>query len=75
MNLTHQQVQALREGKPVPVVLPEVGEECILVRRDVYERAKQTVVTDLPNFRAISGLVEAIATDEDPNSYTARGTK
>jgi hypothetical protein len=69
MNLTHEQVQAIREGEPIPVVPPEVGEECILLRRDVYERGKQTVEADLPSSHAISGLMQAAATDEDLDSY------
>jgi hypothetical protein len=38
MSLTNEQIQAIREGEPVPLVPPEVGQECVLVRRDVYER-------------------------------------
>jgi len=65
MNLTNEQVQAIREGEPVPVVPPEVGEECILLRRDVYERAKQAGENDLPSSLAISRMVRAVAGDEE----------
>jgi hypothetical protein len=63
MNLTHEQAQAVREGEPVPVVPPEVGEECILLRRGVYEEGKRS--QDLPGSRAISGLIQAAARDQD----------
>ena len=38
MNFTSEQVQAIRDGCPVPVVPPEVGEECVVLRRDAYEK-------------------------------------
>jgi len=38
MNLTDQQIRAIKEGEPVPVLPPEIGEECVMLRKDVYER-------------------------------------
>jgi hypothetical protein len=67
MDLTNEQVQAIREGEPVPIVPPEVGEECILLRRDVYER--QTLEDDLPSSLTISRIIKAVAGDEDLDSY------
>lgn len=32
MNLTQEQVEALRRGKPVRVASPEIGEDVLLVR-------------------------------------------
>jgi hypothetical protein len=69
MNLTNEQVQAIRDGEPVPVIPPEVGAECILLRRDVYERAKQTVEDHLPTPRAIAGVVRATADDDEFDDY------
>jgi len=69
MELTNEQVQAIREGEPVPVVPPEVGEECILLRRDVYESVKQAVGDDLPSSRAISQMMQAVAGVEDLDFY------
>lgn len=60
MNLTNEEVQAIREGKPVPVVPPEVGEECTLLRRDVYERARQALADDLPSSLAVSRMMQAV---------------
>ncbi|NLX95998.1 MAG: hypothetical protein GXY83_07465 [Rhodopirellula sp.] len=69
MDLTSEQVQAIRNGESVPVVPPEVGEECILVRRDAFERAKHGVEDDLPGALAISRMMEAVAEDEDLDFY------
>ena len=37
MQLTSGQIQAVRQGEPVRVVPPEIGEECVLLRAGVYE--------------------------------------
>jgi hypothetical protein len=37
MDLTNEQIRAIKEGEPVPVVLPG-GEECVVVRKDVFQR-------------------------------------
>jgi hypothetical protein len=67
MNLTNEQVQAIREGESVPIVPPEVGEECILLRKDVYDRV---VAGDhLPTSRAIAGLVRATLEDDPFDDY------
>jgi hypothetical protein len=65
MDLTNEQLQAIRGGEPVPVALPEVGEECVVVRRDVYERMTHAEDDDLPSPAAIGRIVEAIAGDDD----------
>jgi hypothetical protein len=69
MDLTSEQVQAIREGEPVPVVPPEVGEECIVLRRDVYEHVKQTLDDDLPTSHAVARLVQATVEDEPFDDY------
>lgn len=66
MNLTTEQVRAIRDGESVPIVPPEVGEECILLRRDVYDRV---VVDDLPTSRAIASLVRATLDDDQFDDY------
>lgn len=38
MTLTHDQIEALKQGKPVHAVSEEVGEEVVLLRGDVYDR-------------------------------------
>jgi hypothetical protein len=69
MDLTNDQVQAIRDGEPVPVMPPEVGAECILLRRDVYERVREVVEDDLPTSRTIAGLVRATLDDDQFDDY------
>ena len=47
MDLTHEQVQAIKEGVPVPVIPPEVGERCVLLREDVYSRISRVLAPDV----------------------------
>ncbi len=61
MNLTSEQVLAIREGEPISLVPPEVGEACVLLRKDVYEKVKNTTADDLPSSLAVSGLMAAVA--------------
>lgn len=58
MNLTNEQVQAIKEGVPVPLIPPGVGEECVLVRRDVYQRVSQ-LLEDFPPEQAYPAIDEA----------------
>ena len=37
MTLTVEQIQAIRKGEPVRVVLPEIGEECVVLRSAKFE--------------------------------------
>ena len=70
MNLTSEQVHAIREGEPVSVVPHEVGEECVLLRKDVFERiVKRATEDDLPSSLAISRTMAAISEDDDLESY------
>ena len=64
MNLTSEQVRAVREGAMVPIVPPEVGKECVLILRDVYEQIQHTLEDDMPSPLAISRMIAA-AGDED----------
>jgi hypothetical protein len=48
MNLTSEQVQAVREGNTVPITPPEVGEECVLIRRDAFKRMMRLAYDDSP---------------------------
>ena len=65
MNLTSEQVQAIREGAHVPIVPPEVGEECIVLRRDAYEKIKHLLYDDGDVDPAIYPLVSAIMAEDD----------
>ena len=69
MNLTSEQVLAIRGGEPISLVPPEVGEACVLLRKDVYEKVKNTTADDLPSSLAVSRLMVAVAGEEDLESY------
>ena len=69
MNLTSDQVLAIREGESISLVPPEVGEACVLLRKDVYEKGKSTTADDLPSSLAVSRLMAAVAGEEDLESY------
>jgi len=69
MILTGEQILAVREGEPVSLILPEVGEACVLVRQDVYEQVKNSAEADLPSSLGVSRLMAAVADEEDLDSY------
>ena len=68
MNLTSEQVLAIRDGEPISLVPPEVGEACVLLRKDVYEKVKNTTADDLPSPLAVSRFMAAVAGEEDLES-------
>ncbi len=68
MNFTSEQVQAIRDGSPVPVVLPEVGEECIVLRKDAYEKIKHLLCDDNEiDPTRLYPLVSAMMAEDDAN--------
>ncbi len=70
MTLSMDQVRAIQDGEAVPVVPPEVGEECILLRKDVYDRVRSVIEQDdLPSPRAIAGLVRATLDEDQFDDY------
>jgi hypothetical protein len=69
MNLTSEQVLAVREGEPISLIPPEVGEACVLLRKDVYEKVRNATADDLPSSVAVSRLMAAVAGEEDLDSY------
>jgi hypothetical protein len=79
MNLTSEQVQAIREGEAVPVVPPEVGEECVVLRRNAYEKIKHLLddesEPDPTGFYPIVGATMAEDDADDPalESYQKEG--
>lgn len=68
MNLTNEQAQAVKDGEPVAIRPPEVGEECVVLRRDVYERIKHQVFDDSePDPARLYPLVGRIMAEADAN--------
>lgn len=72
MELSSEQVQAIREGQPVPVMPPEVGQECVLVRKDVYGRVKEGATDDRPASLVSAGGVPAAREDEGWREFGRR---
>ena len=67
MNLTSEQVRAIREGAPVPIIPPEVGDECVVLRRDAYEKIKHLLYDDDSEVdpARFYPLVSAITAEDD----------
>jgi hypothetical protein len=70
MDLTSDQVRAIREGEAVAVVPPEVGEECVVLRRNAYEKNKHLLYDegepDPARFYPIVGAIMAEDDAQDP---------
>jgi hypothetical protein len=58
MTLTNEQVQAIKEGIAVAAFPPEVGEQCVVVRSDVYQRVRH-LVEDIDPADAYPAIDEA----------------
>lgn len=41
MTLTAEQVDSLKQGRPVQCLLPEAEAECVIVRADVFQRMRE----------------------------------
>jgi hypothetical protein len=57
MVLTQQQRDAVGQGEAVPLVVD--GNRCVLVREDVYERAKRVIDTEMDPQEAYPAILEA----------------
>jgi hypothetical protein len=66
MNLTAQQLEEVRSGKPVRLSAPEIGTECVLIRADLYERFQ--ALLDADDFDAKEGLPFANMTMEEDDA-------
>ncbi|MBU4273606.1 MAG: hypothetical protein KKE86_14710 [Planctomycetes bacterium] len=70
MELTIEQVQAIRGGAHVPLVPPEVGEECVVLRRDAYEKIAHPLYDDSDadprRFYPLAGAIMAEDDADDP---------
>jgi hypothetical protein len=68
MNLTAEQVDALKHGDPVRICPTEVGEDCVMLRADVFERVQQFFGGDLTvdELRAIAARTFEDADTAEP---------
>jgi hypothetical protein len=68
MILTLEQKQALEQGSAVPVSIDDT--ECVVVRRDIYERVKRIVYDDSElDPEEAYPLIEAVLDDEGLETY------
>jgi hypothetical protein len=70
MTLTSEQVQAVIGGEPVPIVPPEVGQECVMLRRDVFEQLRDASIAgdfDPARFYPLVGQIMAEDDANDPS--------
>jgi hypothetical protein len=62
--LNQEELQAVQEGRPVPVVLGST--ECVVVRKDVFERV-QSLLDDSLDADTVGALVERNMAEDDAN--------
>jgi hypothetical protein len=68
MVFTSEQVQAIRDGCPVPIILSEVGEECVVLRRDAFDKIKHLLYDDsAADPSRFYSMVSAIMAEDDAN--------
>lgn len=58
LNLTGEQLQAVKEGAALRLPVPQLAMECVVVRSDIYARVQSVVADDVPEY-AVAALVEA----------------
>jgi hypothetical protein len=66
MNLSSDQIEAVRQSEPVRVASPEIGTECVIVRADVYERVRAAVEDSL-SIEQVGALIDANMKSDDEN--------
>ena len=65
MNLSTDQQRAVEQGQAVPFVLE--GTECIIVRKDVYERVKRVIDEEALDADLVYDLIASTAAEDDAN--------
>jgi len=67
MIISTDQQKAMEEGHPVPLIV--AGTECVLIRKDLYDRVKTILEYDASEWTEseMSGMA-AIAADEADNA-------
>lgn len=68
MNLTPQDIEALRRGEAVRVASPpEVGSDVVVIRSDVYERTRALLPDEV-----VGALVDETMSEYDENDPLLR---
>jgi hypothetical protein len=71
MNLTIEQVTAIKDGEPVRVTLAEVGTACVVVRADVYDHSTTRPHNDTElSPRELYHFVDGVMAEEDAGDPT-----
>ena len=66
MDLTNDQIQSLDQGNAVSIVVD--GRECVVLRRDIYDRVKRVVEYDEMNLEeSYPAILAAWDEEEDPS--------
>jgi hypothetical protein len=65
MQLDAQQQQAILTGQAIPLLIQ--GTECVLVRKDVYDKFHSVLGEDAFNPETIYGLMETSLAEDDAN--------
>lgn len=68
MTLTATEVAAVKHGEPVTISPPEVGTECVLLRKDVFERVRKLIYDDSEyEPREGMALINDVMAEDDAN--------
>jgi hypothetical protein len=67
MNLTLEQKNAVRQGEAVRLTDPDLDVECIVVRADVFDRARALIVNAGDDPREFYPLIAQTMADDDAN--------
>lgn len=69
MNLTEQEQQAIEHGKAVPVLVGRT--ECVVIRRDVFDRVRSVIDEDDPRqmYPAVLRAWDSVGSPDDAMLY------
>jgi len=68
MTFTSDEIRAIKHGEPVEIVPPEIGEQCVAVRKDVYQRMAHPTCDDSEIDPAgLYAIVGRIMAEDDAN--------
>lgn len=65
MNLTEEQVRAVKNGESVRLD-PDIGTECVILRADIFDRVK-ALLDDNVSFEQVGILVNDAMKEDDFN--------
>jgi len=71
MNLTAEQVEAIRDGEPVTLSPPDVGTECVVLRADMFARVRNLIYDDSEHSpREAYSFVDRVMAEDDADDAT-----